>query len=273
MNKVVVVVFLHSETPTSLELISFKQAYKILSKHSIFVICPDSIDTKNYDSVINNIRYIKIPGHWQDSIQSYNKLKLSRFLYQIFADYEFLLTYELDAFVFKDELLDWCDKGFDFIGAPWFKGLSDPTIPYEFLGVGNSGFSLRRISRMREILKRNYLPKPTLKDFVRLEFKKICRYYYGSVKNLGRENYTIQKYVSTPEDLFIYEYGMKYEIAIPKPDIAMQFSFEVNPSLLYSMNMMNLPFGCHAWARYELEFWKSVLANFGFEINLVTAAK
>ena len=30
-----------------------------------------------------------------------------------------MLIYQLDAYVFKDELLNWANKGYDYIGAPW----------------------------------------------------------------------------------------------------------------------------------------------------------
>lgn len=37
---------------------------------------------------------------------------------------------------------------------------------------------------------------------------------------------------------------------------ALKFAFEANPSLLYKMNNGELPFGCHAWERYETAFWQ-----------------
>lgn len=40
---------------------------------------------------------------------------------------------------------------------------------------------------------------------------------------------------------------------------AIKFSFDVNPSLLFDMNNNELPFGCHAWGRYEPEFWSKYI--------------
>ena len=52
-------------------------------------------------------------------------MKILPFLYERYAAYEFMFTYELDAFVFKDELEKWCEQGWDYIGAPWFDGYNN----------------------------------------------------------------------------------------------------------------------------------------------------
>ena len=46
-------------------------------------------------------------------------------------------------------------------------------------------------------------------------------------------------------------------VNIPDESIALRFAFEVNPSYLYMQNENKLPFGCHAFEKYEYElFWK-----------------
>ena len=43
---------------------------------------------------------------------------------------------------------------------------------------------------------------------------------------------------------------------LPNFKMAIQFSFETRPSFLYDKNNRQLPFGCHAWRRYEFKsFW------------------
>ena len=39
----------------------------------------------------------------------------------------------------------------------------------------------------------------------------------------------------------------------------LRFAFEVSPKTCYEMNGGKLPFGCHAWAKYDPEFWKAHL--------------
>ncbi|MDU1905928.1 MAG: DUF5672 family protein [Dysgonomonas sp.] len=45
-------------------------------------------------------------------------------------------------------------------------------------------------------------------------------------------------------------------LKIPSFKQASPFSFDMNPSLCYELNDYKLPFVCHAWYRYELDFWK-----------------
>jgi hypothetical protein len=153
-DKCVIVIPIHKEDPTKNELISFAQCFKILYKHPIYILAPENLNIKKYKEVITKFNVIHIDPVWQSNLKQYNKLKISRFFYDLFKGYDFLLTYELDAFVFKDELSFWSSKSFDFIGAPWFKGHDIPSQPLQLIGVGNSGFSLRNIKTSRRILKR-----------------------------------------------------------------------------------------------------------------------
>lgn len=43
------------------------------------------------------------------------------------------------------------------------------------------------------------------------------------------------------------------------PEVAMKFSFEVHPEVLYELNDKQLPFGCHAYLKYNPEFWKKFI--------------
>ena len=44
---------------------------------------------------------------------------------------------------------------------------------------------------------------------------------------------------------------------LPPFDVALKFAFEVNPSYLYDINNEKLPFGCHAFEKYEYNtFWQ-----------------
>tara|TARA_R110002096_G_scaffold412195_3_gene612635 strand:+ start:3689 stop:4510 length:822 start_codon:yes stop_codon:yes gene_type:complete len=268
-KKVVVVIPIHSQNPSDFELISFQQCFKVLNKHDIKVLASKGLCLDKYKDIVENFEVIFIDEQWQSSIEKYNKLKLSQFFYKLFDDYQYLLTYELDAFVFKDDLLYWCDKGYDYIGAPWFVGYANPT--NEFLGVGNSGFSLRNVRTFKRAISKVYLKEST------------C-YYFGKMNRITiklshllnrflinfRENNTIQNAVHLNEDAFISQIiavrVRGFKIATIKD--AFQFSFELKPKTLYQMNDNKLPMGCHAWWKYNLEFWKPFIQKFGYKIDL-----
>ena len=37
--------------------------------------------------------------------------------YRAFADYEYILIYQLDCLVFASSLEEWCGKGWDYVGS------------------------------------------------------------------------------------------------------------------------------------------------------------
>ena len=53
---------------------------------------------------------------------------------------------------------------------------------------------------------------------------------------------------------------------IPSKDIAINFAFELQPELCYDLAGKNLPFGCHAWEKNNLDFWRPFFAEQGFKI-------
>ena len=73
----------------------------------------------------------------------YNKLKKSKFFYRLFSEYDFILTYELDSYVFRNELRTWVAKEYDYIGAPWPPFYVNRENKKDLVRVGNGGFSMR----------------------------------------------------------------------------------------------------------------------------------
>ena len=49
------------------------------------------------------------------------------------------------------------------------------------------------------------------------------------------------------------------EFKVAKADVNYKFSFEVFPKRLYKMNGNKLPFGCHAFERYDYGFLKEFI--------------
>jgi hypothetical protein len=39
----------------------------------------------------------------------------------------------------------------------------------------------------------------------------------------------------------------------------LRFAFEVAPKECFELNNLTLPFGCHAWPKYDRDFWKPYL--------------
>lgn len=263
-QKVVVVIPTHKDELDFDEKISLRRCLAVLAEHPIQIICPCSLNTEYYQQFLSDtVTLRRVPDNWLSSKQAYNRLKVSSKFYQMFQEFEFLLTYELDSYVFTDSVLQWCNSGYDYIGAPWFRGYSKPEQPPQFLGVGNSGFSLRRVSSCSKVVKTyKFLESP------KLILKNICRQIVNRKFVLAKRklmqlllgnnfNSVLNCKYDHNEDIFWGLVAPKHfkSFRVPSPETAIGFSFEVLPRLLYEMNQRKLPFGCHAWTRYDPEFW------------------
>jgi hypothetical protein len=68
------------------------------------------------------------------------------------------------------------------------------------------------------------------------------------------------------EDLFWSLEAPKFDASfrIATAEEALPFAFEMAPRWCFEKNGNKLPFACHAWARYDRDFWASVLKENGF---------
>ena len=174
-----------------------------------------------------------------------------------------MLIYQLDAYVFEDELLYWANRGYDYIGAPWvpmkskilhnsreryclllryyfYKQIGSnkaKKLKYHWLQVGNGGFSLRRISK----------------------FIKLTQHYREKICSLLDDNCEFY-----PEDLLLHNEitDRKYRLKKPAYRIALKFSMEMNAEWCYDYNGKQLPFGCHAWYHKDyISFWSQIIKS------------
>lgn len=236
MSKVVILIIVHKPQPDRFEEISLTQCYSILGKHPIYYICPDRLETNKYLELIPNAQVRYINPEWQKDYRSFNRLKISPLLYKIFSGYEYILFYEPDAFVFRDELDYWCDQGYDYIGAPWFEKYHESNSNSPLIGVGNGGFSLRRVSK--------FLWGSRLANFIRPKLRQL---------NIQEDLYWV-KHIAP------YYPGFK----IPSTEIGLRFAFEIHPKTCFDLNGNKLPFGIHAWQKYDLDFWKPYIEAEGY---------
>lgn len=217
MEKCVIIVPCYKayESHTRDEMQSNDQLIRVLGKHDICYIAPEGLELPN------GTRVEYFSKDFFNDRMSYGRLMNDPNFYRRFSNYEYMLIYQLDCWVFRDELDEWCNKGYDYIGAPFFvRWFSD-----RGLFVGNGGFSLRKISSII-----NYLEK-----------------YSG--KGLPHDG--------TDDGFFAANF--ENSLKIPTPKEASLFSLEEMPARQYVQNGNKLPFGCHAYKRYDWNFWKQFI--------------
>jgi len=286
---------------TSDEVLSLRQCISILGAYDIVVVCPHDINVAEYKELSTAINFCRINPWWLSSSRHFNRLKISPLLYWKFRRYDYILFYELDAYVFKDELDRWCRAGYDYIGAPWFCGFGECSNDSAFLGVGNGGFSLRRTSAALRVLRSfSYIRRPpqspwldelypyeaaafqgidhidrTLGRHPLVQKRLLGNLMPAAIRNtvLGNNTfYLLNDYIGH-EDIFwglIAPRNFSWFKVAPV-DAARKFSFEYNPRRLFELNQNQLPFGCHAWNRIDPDFWEIYIA--GFEVGRVRLAR
>lgn len=249
------------------EEISFRQCCKILGSHPICIVTYAEIDLTSYYDIAREFSITILRENFSrdffTSVKAYNNLMLNREYYHRFDDHDYMLIYQLDAYVFRDELDLWCTKGYDYIGAPWFENFGNHENGDQLWTVGNGGLSLRNIAFHIKFLecKRLYGWKELKVKYPQKRFKtflvRLTHWlgYWQSTDCLLKET-------GVNEDVIfsLYSQITKCKATLPKPEEACLFSFEQSPSYLFSLTK-KIPFGCHAWEKYEYErFWKQSIS-------------
>ena len=252
------------------EQLSVEQTLEMLPEYPVYLVGPEKLETY-FEQLCNQygsrIRYVCFKDQFFKSIQGYNTLLLSKCFYLAFAQFEYILIVQTDALVLNNSLEYWCAKQYSYIGAPWFDGYTRPTIPLTLNSVGNGGFSLRRIPDFLRVLS-----KPRI-------FKNVLMQSWpgGLISNAYRylKDYHSFVYCDTQVNIDVNEdifWGLFVSqqcrfFSVPSPQESVAFAFEAHPDYLYQLNNGELPFGCHAWQRYNPNFWIDVAASKGLSLN------
>ncbi len=268
-KKVIVSIPVYKTTPDETELISLLQCLKILSKHTIAIVSPEGLDLSFYKKIFDSFQKEMIVKNFHldffKNINSYNRLMLNREFYEQFLNYEYMLIHQLDAYVFHDKLTYWCEQGFDYIGAPFSLKNDELLGESKFTIVGNGGFSLRKISAFLRILSTKgtiFSPDTIRYTYVHSPQWKVFYLKFFSI--FGFQNtisYFVGKYKNNEDGLFAcLALEKKMNFKVPEFKKAIQFAMEQQPQKLFFLNNSELPFGCHAWMKYEYEtFWTNYI--------------
>ena len=248
--KVSIVIPIYQNTLADFELKSLKQCVNLLGDFEICIIKPISLEL---EGPLSNpkFRVESFENFYFKGISGYNKLLHALEFYQRFANSEYMLIYQLDAFVFKNDLQYWCDQEFDYIGAPWistpntlfnrFLRLFDSKKKKEraqiFYKVGNGGLSLRKVST----------------------FIDVCEKFPEKInENLGRNTSDFR----LMEDVFWSIEVPKFypNFRIPNYKEALNFAFDRKPQIALKLNKGKMPFGCHGFNKPKvIDFWKTYI--------------
>lgn len=244
------------------EEISLRHLRHYLGDHDRFVIAPASMDVP-YD----DFQVVRFGDEYFGNANAQTRLMMRPEYYEAFSDYEYILTYQLDALVLSERLLEWCDHGLDFVGAPNY-GLSD-----QLSVVCSGGFALRRVQSFLAVLRsERYAVDPD--DYWRAmiegmsPLQRLLRLPRRYTKRLHRFNgidRTIEWFLRDDgvllEDEFFVQHARTFypEFRLPTVETALQFAFDETPRIAFELNGRCLPFGAHAWYKQDRQFWEPFL--------------
>ncbi|WP_111309529.1 DUF5672 family protein [Confluentibacter sediminis] len=251
-NLVTIVIPICKVSLSETEQMSLNQCVKLLGDFDIVFAQPEKLDSSSI-AFGGKIRTELFPDSYFENVYAYNSLMLSDAFYERFLDFKYMLVYQLDAFVFRNELEYWCNKGYDYIGAPWIASPNTVlkkilTLFYSqrkkerqkiFFKVGNGGFSLRNIYKSYKIAQ-------DMKSDIEANLKRDKNDFY------------------IMEDVFWSIIVPKHypDFGIPEYKEALGFAMDRKPNLAFKLNKNRLPFGCHGFDKPKVKsFWKDILIS------------
>lgn len=220
----VIVVTTYEHFLTKEEVGSLVQMKNILGGHyDICIAGPEGLRRKIYEKLFdNNISFKLFKPDFFKSWEAYSELPVTREFYEAFTDYKYMLIYQTDAWVFRNELDYWIKKDYDYIGAPFFW----PNLILLDKMVGNGGFCLRKIDSM--------------------------------IAYIDKYGYKLKESKFYDDNFFARNFDDFLKIPLKKE--AAFFSFDEQPDNLFTnLTERQLPFGCHKPLKNNYDFWKKYI--------------
>ncbi|HZY81116.1 MAG TPA: DUF5672 family protein [Cyclobacteriaceae bacterium] len=276
MRRLIIVVPVYKPSASEYEDRSLRQLYDVCGKYDVCFFHPEGLDLSYYKSLASTKTTFKsFPKKYFQSLETYSKLLMKPSFYKAFSEYDYMLIYQPDAFIFRDELEQWMEADYDYIGAPFWFYYTTIREKAQYGGVGNGGFSLRKISSMQRVLN-SWGPFYDRRDIDELKANKNFKgrmlyeglYWLGKIGIANNTWYWLNAF-SGYEDYFwgCFAGPKKKWMKFPEYKEAMKFAFEFNCVKMFEENNHQLPMGCHRWWGEDKEFWKPHFRKYNIEIK------
>ena len=282
-NRLVVLV------PTHLEQLDKELAATLLHNatqlegYKLEVILPEICSPTWYEtffaehSINGTVRLVR--AEYFGSPAAVNKMGTDPAFYQIYKEFDYVLICHLDAWIFRDRLAYWIDKGYDFIGAPLFLPENDKVHFLQRMAPfgGNGGLSLRRVASCIRILE-TFQPgrspghiAQAVWFLARNRQWRLIRVLFRLLRELSEDwRRTCEKY-NIYEDVFftIIAPLCGNRTSMPSSRAAMMFACEVNYPL-FQKEVLGLepPVGIHGYDKYvDADYFRYVRGFFARKLQ------
>jgi len=256
----VVVTLSDREELTADEKISLRHVTHYLGHYDKYAVAPDGST-----AVPRGFIAKRFARRFFGSALAHGRMMLSEEFYSSFREYDYVLLHHLDALALSDQLMHWCTQGYDYIGAPWLRSPDSPWVDHA--RVGNGGFSLRRVEAFLRVLRGGRPPKSFMSYWERniatrrrplrwtLPMARPVKYLTSAQAHAKRWPDCNSR---GNEDFFWSDEasGFDADFRVAPVQAGLEFAFEAAPKLCLELNGGRLPFGAHAWPRYDRSFWE-----------------
>ena len=249
------------------EEVSMRHLLHFLGRYDKYLIAPPDVRIAHA-----GFKLVHFHRKFFGSAAAHNRLLMWPGFYRAFEDYRYILIYHLDSLVLSDEIMKWCQTGLDYIGAPWLPCPDTPWVKEP--RVGNGGFTLMKVENVLKVLHNRHRQEP-LSYWVDMVLRNISR-----LRNLFRVLEWLQpafphsKIINRPlehlrrtqrpdihgcnNDFFWSFDATRYlpEFKIAEVEEGLRFAFEAAPRRCFELTGGQMPFGCHAWTKFDPGFWE-----------------
>jgi len=245
MKECIIVIPIYKETLNPVEKIALTSLIKVINgAYDICFVAPNGLSLKEYNLIVDaELPVVNFSEKFFASTSTYSQLCISYDFYNKFSDYEYMLIYQLDCYLFKNDIAKWCAKGYDYIGAPIISPNSGWNIMSMLNGkeqykpkVGNGGLSLRKIDTFK------YLTNPN-GEFI--------KYAHISDETIAT--------VEFEDKYFCEDLALEYDFNIPNWAEAATFAVDMNPEIIEErLHIQEQLMGAHAIDK-NIRYWKNII--------------
>jgi hypothetical protein len=261
-KKLVINIIHHTNELSNLELKNLQNLLNLnKSKYDVVFTLPIWCKETKIVQEFKQVRFHFVDNKILNSNKSYNKFLISKEYYINFKNYNYLLLYQLDTWVFSLQLENILLNEFDFIGAPILS--EDRHFPIEIIDGCNGGVSIRKVDTFIKILDREYIF--SLYDLyshigfgnkINQPFKRLLKILFSRFIFFTKPNVLWPFHLN--EDLFwtVIIPNKFSDFKISDFKTSMHFCFDQEPQFLYNLNNNELPLFAHAIEKYDFKFWE-----------------
>lgn len=243
-KSLIVVIPIYTPKLKPWELCALENNLRVLTGRDVSFLIPQGLDIVFLQKKYPQVRTLEVTDNWlgtKRGIRGYNEMMMSAAFYNLFRSYDYMMVCHLDAWLFRDDLTQWCARGYDLVAAPW------PLRP-----------------RYRRFPLREYL---RVKNFILRKMGKVPRtLMYGRIGNGGlclRHAEQIARYNEVDdgmhnEDIF---FALETpELKVPTVIDALSFAYDLKPAVCHHLNHGRLPMGCHGFMhKSRRPFWAAFI--------------